>query len=62
MRWYFSENGDLDYFTYNIIDTSFIRQKEFENALKNFVSNCNFGLKSTKKYAQCGLMVFGWKK
>ena len=53
IRSYFNENGYIDYFAYSIKDTTFTRYDEFENALKDFVSSYNFGLKCDKKYAQC---------
>jgi len=62
IRCYFNENGNIDYFTYDIKDTSFAQYKEFEGALKDFVSSYNFGLKCDKKYSQCGSGPFGRKK
>jgi hypothetical protein len=62
IRCYFNENGDIDHCLYNTRDTTFVRFQEFENALKDFASNYNFGLKCDKKYVQCGNTVFGKKK
>jgi len=62
LRSYFNENGNIDYLMYNTRDTSFVRQKEFEDALQNFASSYNFGLKCDKKYVQCGNVIFGRKK
>ena len=62
IRCYFSNNGDIDYFSYQIKDSSFAQYNEFENALKDYVSTYNFGLKGSKKYSQCGSGVFGKKK
>jgi len=61
MKCYFNEIGNIDYFSYSIRDTSFVRFEEFENALKDFVSNFNFGLKGNNKYAQCAGIQFGWR-
>lgn len=62
IRSYFNENGYIDYFAYSIKDTPFTRYDEFENALKDFVSSYNFGLKCDKKYAQCCTLHLGNKK
>jgi hypothetical protein len=62
IRCYFSKNGDIDYFSYQIKDSSFVQYNEFESALKEYVSTFNFGLKGSKKYSQCGSGVFGKKK
>ena len=62
IRSYFNENGYIDYFAYSIKDTTFTRYDEFENALKEFVYNYNFGLKCDKKFAQCSSIKFGDNK
>jgi len=62
MRCYFNEIGNIDYCMYNIRDTSFTQYKEFEDALKDFASGYNFGLKCDKKYVQCGAVILGRKK
>ena len=62
IKCYFNENGDIDYFSYLIKDTSFIRYDDFEIAIKNFVSYYNFGLRSDNKYAQCATINSGLMK
>jgi hypothetical protein len=62
MRWFFNENGNIDYFFYSVNDSSFVQYKEFEDSLRNFVTNYKFGLRSDNKYSTCGSMIFGRKK
>ena len=62
VRCYFNENGNIAYFFYNVKDTTFTRYQEFENVLRDFSTNYNFGLKCDKKYVQCGGAIFGKKE
>ena len=57
---YFSENGEVEYYTFNVKNENVTpkKKKEFAELLEQFSKNLKFGMKSEKKYWQCGTTVY----
>jgi hypothetical protein len=57
---YFSENGEVEYYTFNVKNESITeeKKKEFADLLEKFSKTLKFDIKRNEKYWQCGTTLY----